>query len=159
MIIWPMIISRINLDVNRANILVTACHSSFYDTKHYAAHAHEGKAIFLVTPKGDVFAGSSVACRFYHSSFVSGSAIFYAGSMKATGGLLKEVDNRSGHYMPTRVHLMRVLDFFNDCGVLNKHTDAMCLSLPDFAKVKIDYPIRKKKQVETDAHRFWPTLS
>jgi hypothetical protein len=124
-----------------------------FDTKYYAAHAHEGSAIFVVTAKGDMFAGSSEACKFYHSSMVAGSAVMYAGSMKVTFGQLKEIDNRSGHYMPTRQHVMQLLDFFNECGVLNKHVDVMCLSLPNFAKVKIDYPIRKTKPVDM-SHRL-----
>lgn len=131
----------------------TSLYLENYDTKNYAAHAHAGTALLVITLKGDMFAGSSIACKFYHSSLVNGGPVMFAGAVQVTGGHLKEVTNRSGHYRPTRNHVIQVIDFFRECGLLKSKPSVICMTLPDFAQEKIEYDIHKTEPVIA-AHRL-----
>jgi len=46
---------------------------------------------------------------FHHSSFLSGRPVLCAGEIKLEEGVIKHIDNASGHYKPTTQHLLHCL--------------------------------------------------
>jgi hypothetical protein len=46
---------------------------------------------------------------FHHSTILSGVAVLFAGAIGVEKGMLKEIDNASGHYKPTKEHLLNAL--------------------------------------------------
>lgn len=72
-----------------------------FHTNDYTSHKKEGWATCVMNSAGEIFATSHQEGRF-HSSFMSGAPVRFAGEMKvASDGTLLEVHNYSGHYMPT----------------------------------------------------------
>lgn len=89
-----------------------------FDTKNYKAHNKSGRAIFVVSPKGDFFAASTINNVIHHSSLLAGQAAFFAGTMSVSNGILQYLDDVSGHYRPTHWHNIQLLAFLRKCGVL-----------------------------------------
>ncbi|VEG91639.1 hypothetical protein [Legionella spiritensis] len=79
-----------------------------FDTGHCIAHDRDnGRAIFVLNPQGELFAGSTEEKRFHHSSFQRGGFVAYGGTMEVEKGRLKYIDDYSGHYGP------KIKQFFN----------------------------------------------
>ena len=47
--------------------------------------------------------------KFHHSTIMSGSSVILAGAVRVDKGVLKEIDNASGHYKPQKDHLLNGL--------------------------------------------------
>lgn len=60
------------------------------------------------------------ANMFNHSSFLAGKDVICAGMLEATKGQLMFIDNSSGHYKPSREHLMNCLNVLKDTGLQMK---------------------------------------
>lgn len=102
-----------------------------FDSSELIAHKDNGEALFVISPRGDIFVGSTSPCLFHHSSFVSGEAVFYAGTMVVDNGEVKALSDRSGHYLPWNEHTMRMLSYFRRCGLLD--------SAPILTMLKAEY--------------------
>ena len=75
-------------------------------------------AIFVLSHEGDLFLTTAQAIgRFHHSSFVAGAPVAAAGEMTVHHGQVLALSNRSGHYMPPRACLGRVLEKLRQMGV------------------------------------------
>lgn len=83
-----------------------------FDTTNYTAHKHEGRAIFVLTPQGELFSGSSEIGIFHHSSFQKGGYVAYGGSIEVKDGAIKYIDDYSGHYTPKGRQLFLMLKEF-----------------------------------------------
>lgn len=53
--------------------------------------------------------------EFYHSSFLSGKPGLCFGMIKVDNGEITYIDNRSGHYKPTKKNLINAVDKLCDC--------------------------------------------
>jgi hypothetical protein len=70
--------------------------------------------------------------KFHHSSIMSGGSVVLAGAVRIDRGVLKEVDNASGHYKPKKEHLL------NGLAVLQKnHVPLAGVQLTYFAGMKV----------------------
>ncbi|UYZ64406.1 hypothetical protein [Hymenobacter weizhouensis] len=72
-----------------------------FDTQGAGTVTGKGKAIFVMSPDGKIYASlHQQAGIFHHSSFLSGAPVAAAGEVEVHNGVVKMVSNRSGHYMP-----------------------------------------------------------
>lgn len=80
-----------------------------------------GDNIFVMSKQNVLYAANketSGSVRLHHSSFLSGQAVKAAGHLYTNGsGKLYKIDNSSGHYGPTNVHLAQALAVFKKQGV------------------------------------------
>jgi hypothetical protein len=69
--------------------------------------------IFVVDKAGNCYTSFGESPEdgklFHHSSILSGSSLMFAGAIRVELGVLKEIDNGSGHYKPKKEHLLEVL--------------------------------------------------
>ncbi len=79
--------------------------------------------------------------KFHHSTIMSGSSVILAGAVRVDKGVLKEIDNASGHYKPQKDHLL------NGLVVLQKYN----VSLKD---VQLTYFAGIKKTEEGELPMF-----
>ena len=61
---------------------------------------YTGEMIFAANHAGDMYTGTKSLEEFHHDSFFDGAGVMTAGSLKVENGVLKEVNNHSGHYTP-----------------------------------------------------------
>lgn len=104
-------------------------HISAYDTTLEKADENEigkNKAIMVVDPNGRFYSGSKVRRMFQHSSFLSGSAVLFAGCWRVKSGILLEIMNASGHYKTTLNQVLYLLSLLERRGI-------------DISQVKITY--------------------
>jgi hypothetical protein len=64
-----------------------------------------GFGIWVMSPKGKMYAGSHVLGEFHHSSFLSGTSVRCGGEIRANNGKFEFLSAKSGHYMPSLEHL------------------------------------------------------
>jgi hypothetical protein len=83
-----------------------------FSTANERTFEEKGSAIYVVSPKGDMFAGSTIPRVFHHSSFLAGGATISSGSVKSPDGALKTADDFSGHYMPQFQQAIQTIAFF-----------------------------------------------
>jgi hypothetical protein len=80
-----------------------------FDTRQAAATniSHSaGHAIFVMDHFGNIYATNShKEGVFHHSSFLQGASVACAGELAVHDGVLKSINNRSGHYLPEVSHL------------------------------------------------------
>jgi hypothetical protein len=76
-----------------------------------------GFGIFVMSPNGEMYAGSHKVGIFHHSSFLGGGQTAGAGEMKVSGGKLKVLTNKSGHYLPEAWENLQVIEELRDQGV------------------------------------------
>jgi ankyrin repeat protein len=105
---------KIQLSENEENLVLDN-----FDTKQYAAHETLNEAIFVLAPKGDIFAGSTDPEVFHHSSFLAGNANPFAGTLTVTNGNTQKVTDNSGHYLPPAPVTIKMLAFLRQTGVLD----------------------------------------
>lgn len=85
-----------------------------FDTSAHFGHGEPGNALLVITPAGDLFAGSTKDCAFYHSSFTGSEPLFFAGKFKVDMGKIRLLDNRSGHYRTPPEALDKALHFIGE---------------------------------------------
>ena len=78
---------------------------AFDTTKLQTAFSGLGFAIWVLSPKDRFYAGSHKVGQFHHSSFLSGEKVLAAGEMVVSGGKLRLLTGKSGHYKPQLEHL------------------------------------------------------
>jgi hypothetical protein len=76
-----------------------------------------GWAIFVMSSDGVMYAGSHKVGLFHHSSFLAGGEVAGAGEIKASGGRVTALTNKSGHYRPTGAEMLQVFDRLQSSGV------------------------------------------
>ncbi|MBN3828455.1 hypothetical protein G3O00_33340 [Burkholderia sp. Ac-20384] len=65
-----------------------------------------GYAIFIMDHFGNFYASNNhKEGVFHHSSFLHGASVACAGELEVHDGVLKKINNRSGHYLPEASHL------------------------------------------------------
>lgn len=65
-----------------------------------------------ITPNDD----QSTEPRYRHTSPTAGSPLLFAGTIKITGGRIRELGNDSGHYFPSLMHLRFMLTWLRENG-------------------------------------------
>ena len=94
-----------------------------FDTKDYIAHSkYGGRAIFVVSPRGELFASSSAIDKFHHSSILNGQPVLMAGMLEADNGNLTYINEQSGHYSPEIFQFYYFLQILKSRGVINDST-------------------------------------
>ncbi|TLD72589.1 hypothetical protein FEM03_00495 [Phragmitibacter flavus] len=89
------------------------CGGVVFDTQnHSTAFSGKGWAIYVVSPDGEIFAGTHKVSLFHHSSFLSAADVAGAGEIKVDKGILIAISNKSGHYFPGCAQLAQSLDAF-----------------------------------------------
>ena len=79
--------------------------------------AGRGWAIFVMSPKGKVYAHSHHTGKFHHSSFLSGFPVASAGEIAVDRGIVRAVTAKSGHYQPSIEMFKRMLEWLQAGGV------------------------------------------
>lgn len=71
-----------------------------FDTGRYESPRDgEPSAIFVMDPLGGLYAGPARnSGGFYHSSFLAGDNVAFAGEIIVRGGVIRRITNKSGHY-------------------------------------------------------------
>ncbi|MCX6990329.1 MAG: hypothetical protein NTX49_04615 [Chlamydiae bacterium] len=88
------------------------------DTTKMEAGNEAGKGIFVIGPYRKMYVGTHIMGEFHHSSFLSGAAVFGAGSIVTNAeGKIIELSNHSGHYKPGDPQLLATLKLLEDSGV------------------------------------------
>ncbi|MDF1797524.1 MAG: hypothetical protein P1U63_13405 [Coxiellaceae bacterium] len=101
---------------------------SLFDTASFTSHGtSHGEALFVISPAGDFFVGSTENCKFYHSSLMASEPVFYAGTLKVKEGKMTFLGGRSGHYLPWNKHTYRLLAYLRRCDVLESSPDLSLL--------------------------------
>ena len=78
----------------------------------------DGKAIFVMTPEGRIYASTfQEPGKFHHSSLARGKPVAAAGELTVVDGNLIEVSNRSGHYQPTQKMNDQLIEELKDRGL------------------------------------------
>ncbi|MGH9067484.1 MAG: hypothetical protein ACRD0J_08360 [Acidimicrobiales bacterium] len=70
-----------------------------------------GWAIYVLSPDGHLHVASHKVGAYHHSSLMAGVPVAAAGELKAAGGAVTHLSNKSGHYMPGQEHLRNMLWF------------------------------------------------
>lgn len=98
-----------------------------FSTLGMSSHLHQkDDAMLVVTPDGDLFAGSSVAEDVIHPSFARGKENFYAGRIHVNAlGVLRFLDNYSGHYLSSERNYFLIAQHFYDIGIIGRHNSDM----------------------------------
>ena len=95
-----------------------------FDTSDMNAHNNkQGYAIFIVSPQGEIFSGSSEMDKFHHSSFQSGGFVSYGGTLQVNEGKLDYIDDYSGHYTPKVTQFFNVLKELKSRGLVHPETE------------------------------------
>ncbi|MCX6990330.1 MAG: hypothetical protein NTX49_04620 [Chlamydiae bacterium] len=77
-----------------------------------------GKGILVIGPDKKMYVGSHNIGKFHHSSFLSGSAVFAAGTIATNSdGQIVEISNKSGHYNPGLPQILSMLQLLEDQGI------------------------------------------
>jgi RHS repeat-associated protein len=81
------------------NLLVYKKTGEVFDSSN--AQTHWGNAIFIMDQQGRIFVSNEqIPFEIHHSSLSNGRPVAAAGELNVAQGILLEVSNQSGHYMP-----------------------------------------------------------
>jgi hypothetical protein len=80
-------------------------------------HSGPGWEIFVVSPTGDIHMDSHKIGKYHHSSLLGGGAVSMGGEMLVVGGTIQVMSNKSGHYLPSKVHFRQFLHRLKKQGV------------------------------------------
>jgi hypothetical protein len=80
-------------------------------------HSGPGWEIFVVSPTGDIHMDSHKIGKYHHSSLLGGGAVSMGGEMVVRGGTIQIMSNKSGHYLPSKVHFRQFLHSLKKQGV------------------------------------------
>jgi hypothetical protein len=83
--------------------------ADFDTTAMFSSGAGAGYSIFVMSPRGEIFANEHKPGLFHHSSFLSGLPTAAAGELQVKKGELQKVTNKSGHYHPGAAETYQVL--------------------------------------------------
>lgn len=89
------------------------------DSEGRVVNAPDGevRAIYGFDTKGQMYLNlSPVRGAFHHSSFVAGGEVLCAGEIVIVNGVVRMIDNNSGHYLPSSLHLQTVVEFMRGQG-------------------------------------------
>ncbi|KTD64831.1 hypothetical protein [Legionella spiritensis] len=101
----------------------TALSIAPFDTTEMHAHNNaQGRAIFVLSPQGELFAGLSEMGKFHHSSFQSGGYVAYGGTFAVNNGRLDYIDDYSGHYTPKAQQFFNVLKELKNRNLIHEDT-------------------------------------
>ncbi len=92
---------------------IKSCSGHYYDTSTEVAHESPsaiGRAIFVVSLKGEIYSGTKIRNVMQHGSFLAGGPVAFAGTWRIINGDLVEISNYSGHY---RTSLKQISVFLN----------------------------------------------
>ncbi|WP_138084213.1 hypothetical protein [Phragmitibacter flavus] len=91
----------------------------------------DGWGIYVLSPDGELLVSSHARGRFHHSSLIAAAPAAGAGEIKADNGVITEISNKSGHYLPTVIQLVQTLKALEKMGVdLSKITTVQVMGLP-----------------------------
>ncbi len=76
-----------------------------------------GMAMFVISPDEVMYAGEQQVGKRHHSSFLAGGPVLAAGELGVSGGVIKSINNSSGHYRPCDEHSYNMLRFLRRRGV------------------------------------------
>ncbi len=81
-----------------------------------------GEMIYAIDTQGKMYVSHTFSeleniGGFQHSSFLKGKVVICAGRVHVEEGILKSIDTSSGHYKPTRPHLVKALKILHDKGI------------------------------------------
>ena len=82
---------------------------AFDTSKMYSYNKSFGWAAFVMAPSGTIYAAQHQVSTFHHSSFLAGDTVACAGELKVVGGQIRGITNKSGHYRPTKHHMLQFL--------------------------------------------------
>jgi hypothetical protein len=101
----------------------------------------------------------------YHSSILAGLPVMCAGSIHIEDGVVKAIRNDSGHYQPTTLHMISMLQHFEMMGVSLKrleiydHEYHLRATGEEFLKANGDWPtIERRVARSTPQMREWEVL-
>ena len=76
-----------------------------------------GWEIFVASGEGEMFMTSHKVGMMHHSSLLGGRPVLVAGEIKAVGGRIQEMSNKSGHYLPSPEQFAQFLHFLHKDGI------------------------------------------
>jgi hypothetical protein len=89
-----------------------------FDTAdHFSKFSGKGFAIFVMNGHGDFYSESHKVGKFHHSSFLPGVPVASAGEISIRAGKVVKVTSKSGHYRPTSLEMVQVLQELESNGV------------------------------------------
>ena len=77
----------------------------------------EGSCIYVMSPDGRIYVNSGILNKIHHSTFLAGTETAGAGELQVQNGILRSINNKSGHYTPQVVHLAQTLHELQSKGV------------------------------------------
>jgi hypothetical protein len=86
-----------------------ACSKPFSTRDMVTQFSGPGKAIFVMGRSGNLHVSSHAVGYRHHSSLLSGTNVASAGELEAHNGAITWLSNKSGHYLPSIIHLLQVL--------------------------------------------------
>ena len=104
----------------QADGLLYNAQGQLFDTKGAGTVTGKGKAIFVMSATGEVYASlNHQAGLFHHSSFLAGGPVAAAGELEVLNGVITSVSNRSGHYTPEHTYTHQFVEQLWRQGVQN----------------------------------------
>lgn len=119
-------------------------------------HYTNGQEIFVMSPEGDLHMASHKIGKYHHSSLLAGTNVAAAGAMKAQGGKIELVTDKSGHYQPKREQMVQLLQRLAKEGVsLYFRLELIIINFKGLASVFLsenepDFEIATTKHVKTN---------
>lgn len=89
----------------------------FDTTNHRTVFSGRGWAIWVLSPKGNFYAGNHIKGQFHHSSFLAGEPVKCGGEMVVRAGSLLLLTGKSGHYRPEISNFAYSVKVLRDNGV------------------------------------------
>jgi hypothetical protein len=91
-----------------------------FDTQNAGTVTGKGKAIFVMSEAGEIYASlDQKPGLFHHSSFLAGGPVAAAGEIQVLNGMVTAVSNRSGHYTPDHTYTQQFVEQLWRKGVKN----------------------------------------
>jgi hypothetical protein len=82
-----------------------------YDTANFGDAIEYGGSLFVMDARGRIYVnGQPANMNLKHSSFMAGQAVQCAGGMRYDRGQLTWVSGKSGHYQPTVLQMVTLLE-------------------------------------------------
>jgi hypothetical protein len=108
-----------------------------FDTRRNSTfHSGAGWAIYVVSLKGQWYAGSHKAANFHHSSFLGGRNVLAAGEIQARNGTPTLLSAKSGHYTPSMSQFLNGVASLKNAGVDLSQTNLLLFAKDKNVKEK-----------------------
>ncbi len=109
---------RLDFQADEKNNVCILRNGALADTRGERTHfSGEGYAIFVEDADGEIYIGSHVKGERHHSGFLAGGNVDAAGEMVIRNGKLIEIKDKSGHYHPSKRHILKLLQTLHLKGV------------------------------------------